>query len=390
MRRIVLLCIVVISLLAVTFSSTGTMSKATQKHRRPQPIIRKAQGNNTGPGRPRKKSKPPDLSGLDPAINPYLNLTVDFKPYRDMVQKLFIDNPTLYGDKCNIPDGAIMFSYANQHLLTLLRLRYDIMKAARALDCVEKRFITVCLDETCLKECQSYGLKNVVWVQVPETPMTGFGMVADKIQRFAFGYMSWLKYEMMFESLKVATEVMYLDADVMIYDNPFLETPYGRDDTGKKIPGPYEVMFQRERGIKEKGCRGEVNGGLIYLRNTTRVHERFIPGMRGEKAEIVSATGRQDQDIVLKYVGPPMARCTLPVSRYVGFCPWSQDARASPKKAITFHTNCVSGLNNKIQKIKQFSARVVGGDLGKYIGARHGPSSKPGIVGAKANNTTSL
>jgi hypothetical protein len=40
--------------------------------------------------------------------------------------------------------------------------------------------------------------------------------------------MTWLKYEIMFESLSVASEVIYLDADVAVFDNPFLETPYGR------------------------------------------------------------------------------------------------------------------------------------------------------------------
>lgn len=210
--------------------------------------------------------------------------------------------------------------------------------------------ITVCLDAECLSSCQIQHIPNCVVLKMPSIPYVEFAA------GYEYFYLTWLKYELAFLSLDYANEVFYLDADVLIRKNPFHEVLFGRDPSGKKIPGEYDVMYQRERGIKELGCGGSVNGGLLYFRNSTGVRERFIPSMLSHRVEIVNGEGRSDQEIMGDYVGL-VRYCTLPVTLFTGHCGGSRHqggAIPRPEEVITYHTNCVTGLKAKVANIKTF------------------------------------
>ncbi len=62
----------------------------------------------------------------------------------------------------------------------------------------------------------------------------------------------------------------------------------------------YVCMYdQRERGMKELGCGGSVNGGLLYFRNTSQLRQKFIPKMWSHREEILAGHGaRSDQEIM--------------------------------------------------------------------------------------------
>eukprot|EP00597_Dinobryon_sp_UTEXLB2267_P004640 CAMPEP_0170068148 /NCGR_PEP_ID=MMETSP0019_2-20121128/7220_1 /TAXON_ID=98059 /ORGANISM="Dinobryon sp., Strain UTEXLB2267" /LENGTH=193 /DNA_ID=CAMNT_0010275697 /DNA_START=382 /DNA_END=959 /DNA_ORIENTATION=+ len=169
-------------------------------------------------------------------------------------------------------------------------------------------------------------------------------------------YLTWLKYELSFLALDYANEVFYLDADVLLRKNPFEEVLFGRQANGKRIPGEYDVMYQRERGMKELGCGGSVNGGLLYFRNSTQMREKFIPAMLAQRVEIVNGKGRSDQEIMGDFVG--LVRfCTLPVALFTGHCAGSRSQGRDipdPAAVITYHTNCVTGLKAKVANIRSF------------------------------------
>jgi hypothetical protein len=61
---------------------------------------------------------------------------------------------------------------------------------------------------------------------------------------------------------------------VVIFRDPFPATRYGRDENGTSFKAEYDFMFQRERGIKERGCGGSVNGGVMWFRNSSALHEK--------------------------------------------------------------------------------------------------------------------
>lgn len=216
--------------------------------------------------------------------------------------------------------------------------------------CIQSLVITICLDARCLELCATNNIPNCLLLEMPKIPYVEFA------GGFEYFYLTWLKYELAFSALDYANEVFYLDADVLLRRNPFGEVKFGRDAKGKKEPGEFDVMYQRERGMKELGCGGSVNGGLLYFRNSTQLRQLFIPKMLSHKEEIINGKGRSDQEIMGDYVGK-VRFCTLPVKLFTGHCMGSQFLGRSipqPSEVITYHTNCVTGLKAKIANMKQF------------------------------------
>jgi hypothetical protein len=302
----------------------------------------------------------PNVTHIPDPDNPFIDYKVDFGPFRKEIKRIMKVSGKLKHNSCSIPDGAFIFTLSNQHMMPLLTLRHTIMKKAGVLDCLRKRFITVCLDKECLAMCKTNGLPNCMHMVIPETPLSGFGTAASAYQKNSYNYIVWVKYEMFVEALKVTEEFFYFDADVMVFKNPFPDTRYGRDNTGAKIEGRYDIMYQRERGMKERGCGGSVNGGLYWLRNSTALHERFFPAFMKHREEIINLTGRLDQDIIGDYVR--LVRfCTLPTNRFMGHCISSQDQYGySIADMVTFHTNCVAGMEAKINAIRDFAHAYFG------------------------------
>lgn len=245
-------------------------------------------------------------------------------------------------------------------MMPLLTLRHNIMQRTGVLDCLRKRFITVCVDKKCLEMCKSHDLPNCIHMVIPEIPYGEFGNKASKYTAHAYMYILWVKYEMYVEALFEANEFFYFDADVMVFRNPFPDTRFGRDANGRQVEGTYDIMYQRERGMKERGCGGSVNGGLYWLRNATDLHTKFFPAFFKHREEIINLTGRLDQDIIGDYVRL-VRYCTLPVARFMGHCITSQDQYGfKVRDMVTYHTNCVAGMANKIAAIKDFARSYFG------------------------------
>jgi hypothetical protein len=286
-------------------------------------------------------------------VNPFSNFTVDMTLFRRKIEYVLENkNFTANGAQCSLPDGAVMFTVSNQHVIPLLTLRQSIMKRYGVMDCLQQRLITVCLDPTCQYMCTEQALPNCIELSVPTTVLSGFGMVQDDYQKWSYNYIVWLKYELFMEALEVANEFFYFDADVVLFKDPFPATRYGRDENGTSFKAEYDFMFQRERGVKEWGCGGSVNGGVMWFRNNSALHEKLFPAMLERKDEIVNVHGN-DQDIIGSYAYM-VRKCALPATQYMGHCTTSRDNRATAANVVTFHTNCVSGLQRKLAVIRSF------------------------------------
>jgi hypothetical protein len=292
--------------------------------------------------------------------NPFIDFEVDYEPFRQQIRNILRDSGPLHTSDCDVPDGAFIFTLSNHHLLPLLTLRHQIMTKAGSLQCIKKRFITVCLDKKCLELCSSNHLPNCVLLMIPETPYGEVGNKATAYTKNAYNYIVWVKYEMFVEALFVANEFFYMDADVMLFRNPFPDTRFGRNSMGKQIEGEYDIMYQRERGVKERGCGGSINGGLFWLRNTTVLHEDFFPALIKHREEIINFTGRLDQEVIGDYVRL-VRYCTLPTARFMGHCFSSRDHYGyNVKDVVTYHTNCLTGLHNKVNAIHDFCHKYFG------------------------------
>eukprot|EP01041_Mallomonas_annulata_P010094 gene10094-21031_t len=269
----------------------------------------------------------------------FRNLTLDYRPFRNMIRNVIANSSTLPSTACAIPNKAIMFSYTNHHTFYMIDMQHRAMDIHHERGCLEKRYITVCLDRKCMTMCDSNKIFNCVLLKFPKTNMGNFG-------NNIYHYMTWLKHELMFQALQVADELFFFDADVLLFKNPFPGIKFGRDKNGGIIEDIYDIQYQRERGMKERGCGGSVNSGQMYLRNSTSI-QHYFKLLFQRKIEILENKNRLDQDHVGDLVGN-LRYCTLPVRQYKGYCPASQDSSSGPLEMITFHTNCASGNEKRL------------------------------------------
>lgn len=118
---------------------------------------------------------------LDKKINPHWLHPVDYAPFREMISKV-LANTTDIPDidqlndtaRCVLPKSSIMFTYGNDHLIPLLQLQYASMDLHKMRACLERRFVTVCLDQKTFHQCKSTGIPNCVLINVA-VEASGFG-----------------------------------------------------------------------------------------------------------------------------------------------------------------------------------------------------------------------
>jgi hypothetical protein len=173
---------------------------------------------------------------------------VDYAPFRDAIRAAVGASPDIpqlafnsTTSDCVMPPSSIMFTYATKYMQDLLLLRQRAMEVWGLRSCLERRFITACLDQQCFEFCQKHKIGQCIWIKMPEMPASDFA-------KDAYFYLTYLPVEFFVEALKVVKEAFYFDADVLLLRNPWLETRFGRDNKGNRIHGLYDMMYQRDRG----------------------------------------------------------------------------------------------------------------------------------------------
>lgn len=252
---------------------------------------------------------------------------------------------------CVMPESSIMFTYANQYMMELVVLQHQAMEVWGMKDCLESRFVTVCLDSGCMELCTKSKIANCAPMLAGDIPASEFG-------KNAYNFFTYLKHDLMYEALKVVNEVFFFDADVVLFRNPWIESTYGREENGRYIDGPYDMMWQRDRG-RGPGCSGSVNSGVMYVRNSTRAQAYF--GYMGEMKEKILKGGQGlDQDFVANASTTAGLRfCALSGTLFTTHCLQVFgnikfiDSRFPIGKIITYHTACVQGLPHKKQLLSK-------------------------------------
>lgn len=282
---------------------------------------------------------------------------VDFSPFRDKISSIIsrpllereISGPvtlTSSATSCDIPASSIMFTLSTHYLIDLVVLLTKAMDVWGLRHCLEKNFITVCLDKKCLAECAKSNLLHCVLLEMEEMPPSDFG-------KNAYEYLTYFKHDLLFEALKVVKEVFFFDADTLLFLNPWIDTQFGRDETGKRTPARFDLQYQRDRG-KGPSCGGSPNTGQMYMRNSTEL-QLFISWMRSQKNAIISGELGLEQDFVQN--GTLVSKvpfCSLSTSKYTAHCFGSHNRRAPLKDVVSFHTACVRGHDSKRRKMQTF------------------------------------
>lgn len=307
--------------------------------------------------------------GLSAAFE--LPTDINFEPFRSAIQAVVakdtaardISGPVLVDsktDQCVMPTSSIMFTYTSHYMIDLVLMQRRAMEIHKMRHCLEKNFITVCVDKKCHTVCTSNDIPNCVLLEMPELPGSDFG-------KAAYNFFTYLKHELMYEALKVVEEVFFFDADCVIFRNPWVDIQFRRIQNGDRVPEKIDLQFQRDRG-RGPSCYGSVNTGQVYIRNSTRA-QNYLQGMRSKKEVIIKGSEGLDQDFVGKEAEVAnMTVCALSTALYAGGCPTSRTADAPVGSLVTFHTSCVEGLERKRNTLNHI-----------FNAVRNSPHSKLGM-----------
>lgn len=257
---------------------------------------------------------------------------------------------------CVFPEGAVMITYTSHYTTPFVEAQHHAMESSGLRECLESRFITACLDTKCIDFCKSSHIPNCVLIDFHDLPPSDFN-------KGEYRFFTYFKHELIYETLKYASHVFFFDADVVLFKNPFIEIQYGRDNDGKRLDGPYDLMFQRDRG-RGPSCAGSVNSGQLYLRNSTAV-QQYLANMRSMKDIILGGKNGLDQDFVANASeSAGLKTCTLHPTLYTAHCYQIfgniryMDHGLPVKNIITYHTSCQDGLHGKLGLLNRVAGAV--------------------------------
>lgn len=279
-----------------------------------------------------------EFSGFRNAVKNALAKSKD----SDVVQVLTKESTSL---DCHLPPSSIMLTLTNFYTLELFALQHKGLEVWNLKECLESRFVSVCLDEKCMKVCEAASINNCFLLPI-ET-------MASDYNENSFRYLMYLKHLLMYESLKVVDEVMFFDVDVIIFRNPWVDTLHRRYDNGNVDLSSVrpDLMWQPEWKYN-MSCSGTPNGGQLFMRNSTKV-QNFYKSFFGMKTELLDKEGRVDQDIMEEFaVNASMSTCSLP---YWKFAAWNMatnapfDHGARMMDLVSFHTSGVRGVKAKAE-----------------------------------------
>ena len=261
---------------------------------------------------------------------------------------------------CVMPSSSVIISYSTRYNMDLILLRHKSMGTwgNRLKECLQRRLIIACLDSTCMEVCHKNSIPNCVRLNLPVLPASDFG-------ENAFNFITYLKYELILAALNIADHVLFIDADVLLFRNPWLDIYFDRNMSSGKRGGvsKYDFQYQREQGTSYS-CAGTVNGGQLYFRKTAK-SIKVLEQMISNKTFIIeSDNGLADQDLLEKYVKLyNLSTCSLSPDLFRGHC--LHGHRMGLKNLswlntdiITYHSTCLIGAEEKMAVLHQIVSAI--------------------------------
>ena len=213
-----------------------------------------------------------------------------------------------------------------------------------------------------MEMCKKHDVINCAELTLPPVPPSDYG-------RGAYSYMTWMKQDLLRESLSVVNEVLFFDADILVMRNPWPYTQTGREMNGTRIKesyGTYDIMYSRDRG-HGLDCSGTINTGIIYARNTSATRELFgimdgykdviVEGKNGYHQAHFQTAKPQVKDLISCCLDPNLfltqcsGKSAFDNTKYIG-------PNTPLRDVVAYHTACVSGEHKKADKMKAFLYQV--------------------------------
>jgi hypothetical protein len=114
--------------------------------------------------------------------------SIDYSPFHKVVKQAL-------GKKvdaaCGVPDGAVAFTYLTFYHTELMHLQQKsltVFQSERVKDCFVPRYVTVCLDTKCHKNCVEHSIENCVGISIGSREF-----YAERFRTGAYHYITWLK-----------------------------------------------------------------------------------------------------------------------------------------------------------------------------------------------------
>jgi Nucleotide-diphospho-sugar transferase len=212
-------------------------------------------------------------------------------------------------------------------------------------DCLRPVFVTACLDAMCTRLCVVHGVSNCVNVGGSDG---GGGRVAAMYSE-RYKYINYAKFELIASALTVAEHVLFVDADVLVFREPWAYV----------LTQPQSLLFQTEHPKTASCDADEANAGVMYWRSDA-LHTRFFARFRDFVPRMMAARRMNETD---QGFLQPVARstglsfCGLPSSVFVGQCQCGRDGILDLVQAVTYHATCTKH-RAKAKRLQQVVAAV--------------------------------
>lgn len=259
-----------------------------------------------------------------------------------------------------VPDGALTLTYMTPAHVPLHMLQFHMLRSQA---CFLDRIVTVCYGTT--------GINGTNCVQAP--PIHTPGAKVAKYRQPAYYALIWVKWRLLHAALRHASQVLFVDSDVLLFRNPF---------TALRAIANHQLLYQGERMCVEDeaarsagrplpGCH--VNGGILLLRSAALAAQVIArePWLGSTSA---AAKPPLDQDYVDEIIHAPNGRHTaghLPARLFVGFCSWSWgyikgnrslwDA-LDPCELVAYHAHCMVSTPLKRESMERMLLKVEAAD----------------------------
>ena len=273
-----------------------------------------------------------------------------------------------------VPDGAIMVSLANEYHTGLRDLG---LQRIRASQCLLDRFVSLC-----------FGFDDGVGKCVRAQRIAASEFLSESYHRLL-----WTKWHVLRIASSAATHVFYIDADVLLFKNPFPTLM----EAAARVAG-YDVLFQAE-GLcascaascpmvgrlftrTDSFCASNVsvsssgepmcpmNGGQLLVARNSRLVRRVLhaqPCFRHGQVDL--PLDQYISDAVRSENMPTLRTCALP-SNFATKC-WWRPAVRSRCDLVSWHANCITGESMKQMAMRTTLADVDSGNETACAGKRH-------------------
>lgn len=239
--------------------------------------------------------------------------------------------------------------------------------------CLSDHYLLVCLDTQSYQICNEKKISHCVLIDHGHLPASSFNSGE-------YRYFTFLKHILLYEALFVAQETFYFDSDVLLLQNPWIETRYTRGQVDEHVyqpfalthldhsdhqhaGGAYDFMFQRDRG-RTNNCQGSVNSGQMYIQSSQQT-KAYLQRMFEVKEVIFEGKNGLDQDFVYNATTfTNISTCSLTPHLYTSHCYQvfgniRYIALHTPiTQIITYHVACVEGNKLKIANLKRVSEMI--------------------------------